>query len=1042
MMPSAAIKVESVDLSPLWKNYQPRSTVLFNAETKWYTPIAKETKGRPDPTSPSAKACLKDLAAKILQQEVQNYDKAEASGPKGRDVKFRQTVFSHGTSRDKVAAHVLRCMEAPLHSLSNLRALVALVTPKAKGTFEDILSSLTELFQTKFLPKGCLVQRFEYHNCASLAPLLKDRDKAERQLALWYYEDQLAAIYHRLIHQLSEVSKEEVEHNKMRAIRALVELLAANPRQNLSQILQVVANKLGDPARKVAAHAMYCLRTLLQRRPTLKSKVLAEVEVMLYRPNINTKAQYFGLCFLKDMIFKRGDEKVAAELVKLYFGFFKACTKKGEVDTRLMSALLRGLNRAFPYSGLGGAALEEQLGTLFKLCHLVNFNIATQALQLVYQVLCSTNEGQISDRFYQVLYRCLQDPLFGTAAGTTAFLNLVYKALSSDMSDPRTLAFCKRLLQVSQYQGPAVACGVLYLVSEVVKERPSLAHSLSTLLRAPPSGPGKLEDDLEVFPDVEDEDVKEDDLDENEDLDDEEEGDIKEGDLDKEEEGSEEKEVMRVKEEDMKDDETDVKQEQMDEEDDKNSDIIEIKKEEGDDDLNTTTVTTTEDTKPAFTTTSSWHHLLNPGGVGGGGVSHRVQYDPHHRNPLYCGAQYSSLWELGYLKAHFHPSVAVFASRVLEGQPVEYSGDPLQDFTLIRFLDRFVYRNPKKMASMRKDSAGGDVLGRRSQYMPQGARGIAVNTEEFSALEPHQVPEDEVFFHRYFTQFKAGVARKGVAGEAESDSDDSVDDDEFDTFLGQADGSGGGGDVDEELDEEMDFAAGAKPRGGRKGRKGKDNEGEGDNSDGDDNADDDDFEGGFGSDGEGDDDEMDFGDGDDDGFGGGGSGDDDDFGFDEETAAFSDDEFEEGPPKKKMKGNTAVGKKGKKQKQRWAEEGDGDKEGLGGMFASAESFAHLLEENEGAGDPGSGTSQALANRDRAHAKQLTWEVERDRKMKEQNWRGKRMGPRRGAGKGQGMGPRRGGGAGAKKMGAVGFKKSRGGAKRGGGNMRGKRGRKY
>ena len=62
------------------------------------------------------------------------------------------------------------------------------------------------------------------------------------------------------------------------------------------------------------------------------------------------------------------------------------------------------------------------------------------------------------------------------------------------------------------------------------------------------------------------------------------------------------------------------------------------------------------------------------------------------------------------------------------------------------------------------------------------------------------------------------------------------------------------------------------------------------------------------------------------------------------------------------------GKKGKKkqqQQQRWGEAGDGDDEGLEGMFASAESFAHMLEENEGGGDPGSGTSQALANRDRA-----------------------------------------------------------------------------
>lgn len=30
-----------------------------------------------------------------------------------------------------------------------------------------------------------------------------------------------------------------------------------------------------------------------------------------------------------------------------------------------------------------------------------------------------------------------------------------------------------------------------------------------------------------------------------------------------------------------------------------------------------------------------------------------------------------------------------------QGNHIQYSGDPLQDFTLMRFLDRFVYRNPK-----------------------------------------------------------------------------------------------------------------------------------------------------------------------------------------------------------------------------------------------------------------------------------------------------------------------------------------------------------
>jgi len=38
----------------------------------------------------------------------------------------------------------------------------------------------------------------------------------------------------------------------------------------------------------------------------------------------------------------------------------------------------------------------------------------------------------------------------------------------------------------------------------------------------------------------------------------------------------------------------------------------------------------------------------------------------------------------------------------LQGERISYNGDPLTDFTLIRFLDRFVYRNPKKSKPKRK----------------------------------------------------------------------------------------------------------------------------------------------------------------------------------------------------------------------------------------------------------------------------------------------------------------------------------------------------
>lgn len=37
-----------------------------------------------------------------------------------------------------------------------------------------------------------------------------------------------------------------------------------------------------------------------------------------------------------------------------------------------------------------------------------------------------------------------------------------------------------------------------------------------------------------------------------------------------------------------------------------------------------------------------------------------------------------------------------------QGGAIQYSGDPLQDFTLIRFLDRFVFRNPKQLKGKRE----------------------------------------------------------------------------------------------------------------------------------------------------------------------------------------------------------------------------------------------------------------------------------------------------------------------------------------------------
>ena len=47
----------------------------------------------------------------------------------------------------------------------------------------------------------------------------------------------------------------------------------------------------------------------------------------------------------------------------------------------------------------------------------------------------------------------------------------------------------------------------------------------------------------------------------------------------------------------------------------------------------------------------------------------------------------------------------------LQGEHIDYHGDPLSDFTLMRFLDRFICKNPKQ----KKSDHGGSIMQRTTR---------------------------------------------------------------------------------------------------------------------------------------------------------------------------------------------------------------------------------------------------------------------------------------------------------------------------------------
>ncbi|KAH9959933.1 CBF/Mak21 family-domain-containing protein [Russula dissimulans] len=141
----------------------------------------------------------------------------------------------------------------------------------------------------------------------------------------------------------------------------------------------------------------------------------------------------------------------------------------------------------------------------------------------------------------------------------------------------------------------------------------------------------------------------------------------------------------------------------------------------------------------------------------------RDEYDPYKREPQYARAQSSALWELTSLVHHAHPTVALLARQLLSHEPLTSSPD-LTLYTLTHFLDRFVYKNPKKSVargtSAMQPSAGGDINGVRR--LRADVQETPLNVDDWWRCGEGGVAADQLFFQRYFSQ-KHGKEQAKVA---------------------------------------------------------------------------------------------------------------------------------------------------------------------------------------------------------------------------------------------------------------------------------------
>ncbi|PBP24483.1 CCAAT-box-binding transcription factor [Diplocarpon rosae] len=669
---------------------------------------------------------LKDYAKALLDADSNLYASKHLSSSSSH--RFLATIMASGTLSDKVSALTLVVQESPVHTTKSFESLLTLAKKNSRAQAVTALGALKDLLGTGVvLPAERRLRTFSTQ--PGLVGTLQETDItrwtsgeklpgriSKAHLISWVYEDWLKEIYFDMLKVLEGWCNDEVDFARLRAVTYTYELLKEKPEQE-ANLLRLLVNKLGDPDKKIASRTSYLLLQLQTSHPLMKPIIVRSIETeLLLRPGQSSHAKYYAINTLNQTILSGKEEEVAQKLLGIYFELFVALLKKPEpkqqvgpqinrkgqvqgggapmgkkakakatkeeeakltseeVTEKMISAVLTGVNRAFPFSKSDNTTLEKHMDTLFRITHSSNFNTSIQALMLIEQL--STSKQLAVDRFYRTLYESLLDPRLVTSSKHALYLNLLFRALKADLSIKRVKAFTKRMLQIVTLHQPPFICGILFLVRELEATFPGLKSLLD----------------------------------------------------DPEEDGEADEEVFRDAPEDG-----------------------------------------TEPNVPVKRTNPS------------------TLYDGRKRDPEYSNADKSCLWELIPFLSHFHPSVSLFATRLLEGDKMPPKPD-LTSHTLTNFLDRFVYRNAKASAggvkggSIMQPLSGGDSKGiLLSSRSANSAQHQSVNTEAFWRKKVDDVAVDEVFFHKYFSQIgkgKQGSKKKAkeIAKEDSGDEEDEAED--------------------------------------------------------------------------------------------------------------------------------------------------------------------------------------------------------------------------------------------------------------------------
>ncbi|KAL2354035.1 CCAAT/enhancer-binding protein zeta [Cryomyces antarcticus] len=714
------------------------TSLIFEPRPDWH---ARELPEVPIPAilAPPPRRALEEIqqyAVALLEAENKEYETKHASSDASH--KFMSTIMASGTLEDKVSALTLRVQESPLHAMKVFDNLLGLAKKRSRNQALMAVGALKDLLgQGMVLPPTRKLRTFakqpglygalhgKYDNWKTGDPLPGKLEKIH--LVVWAYEDWLKSTFFELLKVLEGWCSDEVVFARSRAVTFVWELLKEKPEQE-ENLLRLLVNKLGDTDKKIASRASHLLLQLQETHPAMKAIIINNIESeSLYRPGQSSHAKYYAIITLNQTVLSTKEQNVANKLLEIYFGLFVQLLKTPKKAQNQPDGPPVSKTNSHGQIQGGGGKPGKKAAQKAKSKETAGKSDEELNEKMIAAVLTGVNRAFPYAKIDDAVFEAQMDTIFKVTHSSN--FNTSIQALQLIQQISSSKHYSSDRFYRTLYES--------LLDSRLLTSSKQIMY-LNLLYKS-------LKSDVDVKR------VK-----------------------------AFVKRLMQII--TLHDPPFVINALYLVRE--LEATFPSIKSmmnhaEEADEDEEERFVDAPENPKEG---TNSTVAAIVPQT---NASQHKV-YDGRKRHPESAFAERSCLWEITPFLAHFHPTVSLFASHLLNSNPLPAKPDPTLH-TLIHFLDRFAYRNAKSAAkstatrgtSIMQPLAGTHAADLLIRSRDGGRAEAPLNTEAFWRKKGEDVKADEAFFHQYFGMAgkRTTAQSKKKAKEEEEEEDDEGRDD-------------------------------------------------------------------------------------------------------------------------------------------------------------------------------------------------------------------------------------------------------------------------